>query len=113
MRNITIDGVTKPLAQWCQEKGTNYQTALSRLSRGWSPERAVEPPKGSKISRAAKKEGVHYMTMYMRAKREKKKIESRMPTRDPRTRLLVKELKQEFPETIPLLKKYFPDTDQL
>lgn len=35
-RNITIDGVTKPLPQWAEEYGINKGTLESRMVRGWS-----------------------------------------------------------------------------
>jgi hypothetical protein len=37
----TINGVTKPVKQWCAELGTDYQTALRRMWRGIPPEIAA------------------------------------------------------------------------
>jgi len=40
-RLITLDGVTKPLSEWCEERGLGYWTVHARLRRGASPERAL------------------------------------------------------------------------
>jgi hypothetical protein len=41
-RFATIDGVTKPVAQWCEERGLNRSTVLKRINRSrWTPEQAV------------------------------------------------------------------------
>jgi hypothetical protein len=37
----TINGITKPVKQWCAELGTDYQTALKRIQRSIPPEIAV------------------------------------------------------------------------
>ncbi len=37
----TINGVEKPLVEWCDELGTNYNTAKSRIRNGESPESAI------------------------------------------------------------------------
>lgn len=34
-RFITINGITKTLAQWADETGINYDTLFGRVSRGW------------------------------------------------------------------------------
>ena len=41
-RKFTINGATKAISEWCDERGVNRNTAWSRLARGWSPERAFE-----------------------------------------------------------------------
>lgn len=41
-RWITINGETKILADWCRERNLNSKLVSSRLSRGWSEERALE-----------------------------------------------------------------------
>lgn len=40
-RILEIDGVRKSLAEWCELKNVNYQTAHTRLQKGWTPERAL------------------------------------------------------------------------
>ena len=43
--NITIDGETKTLAEWCNKNGLKKVTAFMRITRnGWSPELAVTTP---------------------------------------------------------------------
>lgn len=37
----TIDGVTKPLIVWCEEKGLSHQTIRQRVYRGATPEQAL------------------------------------------------------------------------
>lgn len=42
---VTANGETKPLTQWCREKGLNYQTIQGRIQdRNWLPERALSQP---------------------------------------------------------------------
>lgn len=42
---VTLDGETRPLAEWCEARGLNYYTVWSRISqRGWSPEAALSTP---------------------------------------------------------------------
>lgn len=44
-RRVTFRGEEKCLGEWCEILGLNYQTVISRLQRGWTPERAfLEPP---------------------------------------------------------------------
>lgn len=40
-RLVTIDGITKPLANWCEERGLKYWTVHSRLRRGASIDEAL------------------------------------------------------------------------
>lgn len=40
---LTIDGETKPLSAWTEKTGIKYCTAWSRLKKGWSPDRAINP----------------------------------------------------------------------
>lgn len=40
---LTIDGVTKPLAQWAEEHELLYSTVFDRYKRGWSPEDCLKP----------------------------------------------------------------------
>jgi hypothetical protein len=41
-KRITIDGVTKTVAEWVRSSpGINYTTVTERLSRGWAPKDAV------------------------------------------------------------------------
>lgn len=42
VRLATIDGVTKPLATWCEERGLPYGAVLQRIDHhGWSVEKAL------------------------------------------------------------------------
>lgn len=45
---ITIDGQTKPMMQVAREHGVNYHTLFTRLSRGWTLERALATKDGRK-----------------------------------------------------------------
>lgn len=39
---VTIDGVTKCLAEWCEERGLNYGAISNRITRdGWEPSLAL------------------------------------------------------------------------
>lgn len=38
---VTIDGTTKTVTQWAEENGIKISTVYTRLSRGWSIERAI------------------------------------------------------------------------
>lgn len=39
---VTFQGVTKPLAEWCELLGLNYRTVYYRIHRhGWSVDRAL------------------------------------------------------------------------
>lgn len=40
---LTVDGVTMTAVEWGEKTGLG-ETILSRLSRGWTPERAVKTP---------------------------------------------------------------------
>lgn len=45
-RLITINGITRCAAEWCEVSGVPWSMAKSRLRRGWSEERTFsEPPK--------------------------------------------------------------------
>ena len=41
---VNIDGVTHTLKQWTEILGLSYGTIASRVSRGWSPEKALITP---------------------------------------------------------------------
>ena len=41
-RNITYDGKTKPLIEWCKIFNINYNKVYMRLKYGWSIEKALE-----------------------------------------------------------------------
>lgn len=46
---ITINGITRHLADWCLENGIRYDTSYQRIrAYGWSPVNAVTVPKGGK-----------------------------------------------------------------
>lgn len=45
--NVTINGETKPLADWCRNGPVAYGTAKYRIQAGMSPEIAVAAPSGS------------------------------------------------------------------
>lgn len=42
---VTLGGVSKPLQQWCEERGLRYQSVWARIDNGWSAERAINTPK--------------------------------------------------------------------
>jgi len=52
---ITLNGVTRPLFEVCQELGISLGTMYSRLHRGWSAERIVSTPV-RRITKMVKKE---------------------------------------------------------
>lgn len=40
---VTLGGQTKPLTEWCELRGINYNTAYHRIfMAGWSPDRALK-----------------------------------------------------------------------
>lgn len=41
---LTCHGVSKSIREWSSEKGIAYNTLVSRLKSGWSPEQAVMQP---------------------------------------------------------------------
>ena len=41
---VTIYNRTQTLAEWCEEKNINYSTVQTRLSKGWSLEKAMTAP---------------------------------------------------------------------
>jgi hypothetical protein len=41
---LTIDGVTKPLSQWCEEYGIGPKTVLYRLKSGMSDKDSITKP---------------------------------------------------------------------
>ena len=42
---VTLDGVTKPVSEWCSEKGMNISTVNKRVRRsGWTWEAALTTP---------------------------------------------------------------------
>jgi hypothetical protein len=43
-RIITLNGDTKSLSEWSKITGIGYKTLHDRLSKGWSPERALTAP---------------------------------------------------------------------
>lgn len=44
-RNVTVDGIARPIASWAARTGVPVQTIRSRIDKlGWSPERAVSVP---------------------------------------------------------------------
>jgi RNA polymerase sigma factor for flagellar operon FliA len=42
-RYLVVDGVTKRLCDWAQDKGLSASVILARLKKGWSAEKAVGP----------------------------------------------------------------------
>lgn len=47
---VTINGVTKTIAEWAEIHGLNQRLVRERLLRGWPPERAVSPPRKTRWS---------------------------------------------------------------
>lgn len=44
-RRVTIDGETKTIAEWSEERLVDYELLWTRITRrGWDPKRAVETP---------------------------------------------------------------------
>lgn len=43
--NITRNGETKCLKDWCTELGLNYKSICQRITRGWDKEKALTTPK--------------------------------------------------------------------
>lgn len=43
--NLTLNGVTKTVKEWADERGLNYKALWSRLNRGLSVEEALDPNK--------------------------------------------------------------------
>lgn len=43
-RLVTIDGETRPLAEWAELRGLLVGTVYDRLYRGWNIERAINTP---------------------------------------------------------------------
>lgn len=43
-RHIKIDGVSRTLAEWCQEYGKPYHQVNARINKGWSAKDALEKP---------------------------------------------------------------------
>jgi len=47
---ITIDGVSRPLIEWCKIAGTKYVTAFGRLRKGWPPKEAIFTPANQRFA---------------------------------------------------------------
>ena len=45
---ITYNNKTQTMTDWAREFGTNYQTIIARLKRGWTEQEAVSIPIGEK-----------------------------------------------------------------
>lgn len=48
---VTINGVSKCLAEWCEDYGINYKTVKDRLKRGWTYEDALSKAVQTKFRR--------------------------------------------------------------
>lgn len=48
---LTYRGATKPLRDWAEQYGFEYQTLTSRIKAGWSVEKAIETPVGKTYKR--------------------------------------------------------------
>lgn len=44
-RKFTVNGITGCIAELCEHFGVNYQTAHTRIQKGWSPERVFQQPR--------------------------------------------------------------------
>lgn len=53
---ITIDGETKTMSQWCEEKGLDYNTIIKRRYHGWSDVDAITKP--IQIEKRCKRYGI-------------------------------------------------------
>lgn len=49
-RLITLNGITKTVAQWAEEKGVTYNTIWNRVKRGWDVAKAIETPMRLRMS---------------------------------------------------------------
>lgn len=58
VRILTVDGVSKSLPQWAEERAINLQTLRDRVKFGWSHERALNTPVGEVIGGRANKHGL-------------------------------------------------------
>jgi len=54
---VTVDGVTRCIAEWAELNGLSSGNIHARLRQGWSPERAVTEPKQEYRFRVADHEG--------------------------------------------------------
>lgn len=45
---IEINGVSKPLVEWCREKKRNYVTVHNRICMGWTEKEALNTPTSRK-----------------------------------------------------------------
>ena len=53
---VTIDGVTKPRIEWCEQYGIDYAVVRARVNRnGWDNERAITTPV---LKRTQKEKGI-------------------------------------------------------
>ncbi len=43
-RKLTLDGITKSMAEWAEQLGVNYNTLNTRVQRGWSDRRVLTQP---------------------------------------------------------------------
>lgn len=49
--NITMNGQTKTMAEWCRELGLNYHSVQTRTYKGWNPVLALTTPFDKRQSR--------------------------------------------------------------
>ena len=49
-RTMTINGITKSVADWAEANGLANKTVKARLRRGWSPERSISPLPASSLA---------------------------------------------------------------
>jgi hypothetical protein len=50
-RMLTYKGRTQSLALWCDELGISHQMVRSRLSRGWTVDKAFNVPSGTRLAK--------------------------------------------------------------
>ena len=50
-RTVTMDGQTRPLAEWCEILDVPYKRVESRLRLGWTAEAALKEPKSTRVHR--------------------------------------------------------------
>lgn len=66
---VTIDGVTKPLKEWCKKFGIGEGTVRYRLDSGWDLESVFMKPTGKgrfSQTKEMKKRGCHYCADFKR-----------------------------------------------
>lgn len=54
---LTVDGITKPVAEWSKETGIHYKALTERIKLGWDPKDIVTKPSRTRFSQTHCKHG--------------------------------------------------------